>query len=348
MSSASLAACPPPPLPPPASSPPSSLPGLILPSTSANNKGATAGSFDSGSRSLFSRTVEQDHQAGGGSSPRHHDEFPLSLCPHKDAAASSLIGAQISGSAFLDSVDVLLFDCDGVLWHGDRLLPGIRNLLESLQHPTGKEENTSANTRLGNGTSAVPKRTEGEASSESRKWTKRFYFLTNNSTKSRRGFLKKLESLGFPHVQEEQVICTAYVAACFLDARRQELREKKKDENAKDGRVPDNKANEQKEAVGKTQHGEGGPIDKIDGRDKDTVDCLDDSLVYVIGEQGLVDELQAKGFKTLGGPSGIFCGSLCLSPHPAVGLPAPSPHAKVTADIHGRSRHIHVHAYTRR
>ncbi|KAL4810184.1 HAD-like domain-containing protein [Aspergillus unguis] len=64
---------------------------------------------------------------------------------------------------FLDKFDVFLFDCDGVLWSGDHLFPGTVETLELLRS-SGKQ----------------------------------VVFVTNNSTKSRADYKKKLEALGIP------------------------------------------------------------------------------------------------------------------------------------------------------
>lgn len=80
----------------------------------------------------------------------------------------------------LDSVDTFLFDMDGVLWHGLELLPYVRESLKLLRD-------------LG----------------------KRIYFVTNNSTKSRRLYAEKISRFGIPcHVDD--IIGSAYAAAYFL------------------------------------------------------------------------------------------------------------------------------------
>ena len=60
----------------------------------------------------------------------------------------------------MDSVDVVLFDCDGVIWHGDNLVPEVPNVLTRLQ-------------KLG----------------------KKYFFVTNNSTQSRKMYVKKFQRL---------------------------------------------------------------------------------------------------------------------------------------------------------
>ena len=63
--------------------------------------------------------------------------------------------------ALLDKTDVFVFDCDGVIWKGDSLIEGVPETLEMLK-------------AMG----------------------KKMFFVTNNSTKSRAGYLKKFLSLG--------------------------------------------------------------------------------------------------------------------------------------------------------
>lgn len=48
---------------------------------------------------------------------------------------------------------------------------------------------------------------------------KRVYFITNNSTKSRSGFLDKAHTLGYK-VSEECIISTSYAAAKYLEKRK--------------------------------------------------------------------------------------------------------------------------------
>lgn len=68
-----------------------------------------------------------------------------------------LVGAQ----DLLSKTDVFIFDCDGVIWKGDALIPGVSSVLEKI-----------------------------------RAMGKKIFFVTNNSTKSRKGYLKKFTGLG--------------------------------------------------------------------------------------------------------------------------------------------------------
>ncbi|KAL4918782.1 HAD-like domain-containing protein [Aspergillus aurantiobrunneus] len=81
---------------------------------------------------------------------------------------------------FLDKFDVFLFDCDGVLWSGDHLYPGTVETLELLRS-SGKQ----------------------------------LVFVTNNSTKSRTDYKKKLETLGIPATTEE-IFSSSYSASIYI------------------------------------------------------------------------------------------------------------------------------------
>lgn len=80
----------------------------------------------------------------------------------------------------LDSLENVLFDCDGVIWRGDQAIPGAPDVINSLKK---------------NG--------------------KRVFFVTNNSTKTRRMYADKLAKMGF-NATEEEVFGTAYCSAIYL------------------------------------------------------------------------------------------------------------------------------------
>lgn len=95
--------------------------------------------------------------------------------------------------AFLaDQYDTFLFDCDGVLWRGGKLLDGsdtalaMLRWLEKLAYlfdiPFGHILRYRSQQPVG----LVPDRRKG----------KRIFFVTNNSTKSRAQYAKKLHGLG--------------------------------------------------------------------------------------------------------------------------------------------------------
>jgi len=81
----------------------------------------------------------------------------------------------------LDSVDIFIFDCDGVIWRGDSVIDGVPGVLDSL-------------------------RAAG----------KRIFFVTNNSTKSRKGYKSKFESLGLS-VEPEEIFSSSFAAAAYLE-----------------------------------------------------------------------------------------------------------------------------------
>ncbi|KAI1630849.1 4-nitrophenylphosphatase-like protein [Biscogniauxia mediterranea] len=91
-----------------------------------------------------------------------------------------LTGDSAAINEFIDQFDVFLLDCDGVLWSGDHLFEGIVETLELL-------------------------RSKG----------KRVVFVTNNSTKSRPDYQKKLTALGIPSNVEE-IFASAYSAAVYI------------------------------------------------------------------------------------------------------------------------------------
>ncbi|GAB4826449.1 Phosphoglycolate phosphatase 2 [Ancistrocladus abbreviatus] len=114
----------------------------------------------------------------------------------------------------LDSVDAFLFDCDGVIWKGDKLIDGVSQTLELL-------------------------RSKG----------KKLVFVTNNSTKSRSQYAKKFLSLGIS-VTEDEIFSSSFAASMYLKS----------------------------------------------------VAFPRDKKVYVVGEEGILEELELAGFTGLGGP----------------------------------------------
>lgn len=112
------------------------------------------------------------------------------------------------------SVDAFLFDCDGVIWKGDKLIDGVPEALQAL-----------------------------------RSMGKKLVFVTNNSTKSRRQYARKFASLGLD-VNEEEIFSSSFASAMFL---------------------------------------------KLN-------DFPRDKKIYVIGEEGILEELELAGFTGIGGP----------------------------------------------
>ncbi|CAH8546059.1 unnamed protein product [Schistosoma rodhaini] len=83
-------------------------------------------------------------------------------------------------SAVLRICDTFLFDCDGVIWNSNVLIPSAQAL---IQHLFDHEKNV--------------------------------FLITNNSRRSVKEYVSKCHGLGLS-VSEKNIICTARVAACFL------------------------------------------------------------------------------------------------------------------------------------
>ncbi|PVU98526.1 hypothetical protein BB559_001502 [Furculomyces boomerangus] len=80
----------------------------------------------------------------------------------------------------VDSYDTFLFDCDGVIWLGSELIPGVKEVISFLK---------SSNKNL--------------------------LYVTNNSTVSRKDYVKKFEKLGLT-VTENEIYGSAYATAIYL------------------------------------------------------------------------------------------------------------------------------------
>lgn len=95
---------------------------------------------------------------------------------------SSKITTKEQVKKLLDSYDYFLFDCDGVLWLGDHILPFVKETLDLLKS-----------------------------------LDKRVIFVTNNSTKSRKDYRGKFEKLGIPGIQENEIFGSSYALAVYID-----------------------------------------------------------------------------------------------------------------------------------
>ena len=92
------------------------------------------------------------------------------------------VPVKLLGAAdLLSKTDVFIFDCDGVIWKGDALIAGVPAVLDQLR-------------ALG----------------------KTIFFVTNNSTKSRKGYLKKFIGLGL-QVKAEEIFSSSFAAAAYLE-----------------------------------------------------------------------------------------------------------------------------------
>ena len=98
----------------------------------------------------------------------------LGAAPTVRAAATKNCAAQMGANK-----GALLFDCDGVIWKGDSLIDKVPSVLELL-----------------------------------RKLGKKIFFVTNNSTKSRKGYKGKFEKLGLD-VEPEEIFSSSFAAAAL-------------------------------------------------------------------------------------------------------------------------------------
>ncbi|KAL9249633.1 Phosphoglycolate phosphatase 1B, chloroplastic-like protein [Drosera capensis] len=133
------------------------------------------------------------------------------MAPKASVSASAVAHPLKDADELIGSVETFIFDCDGVIWKGDKLIDGVGETLDLL-------------------------RSKG----------KRLVFVTNNSTKSRKQYGKKFESLGL----NEEIFASSFAAAAYLKS----------------------------------------------------INFPKDKKVYVIGEEGILKELELAGFQFLGGP----------------------------------------------
>lgn len=81
----------------------------------------------------------------------------------------------------LDSKCNILFDCDGVIWEGEKAIPGAIEVVSLLKN-------------------------QG----------KNVFFVTNNCTRPRDSYMQKFTRLGFTDVQKRDIFSSAYCSAVYL------------------------------------------------------------------------------------------------------------------------------------
>lgn len=81
---------------------------------------------------------------------------------------------------FIESIDVILSDCDGVLWRETEVIQN-----------------------------------SPEAVNKFKQLGKKFFYITNNNTKTRSEFVEKCERLKYDATMEE-IVCTSFLAAVYL------------------------------------------------------------------------------------------------------------------------------------
>lgn len=91
------------------------------------------------------------------------------------------ISSKEQAQKLIDDHDNFLFDCDGVIWLGETMIPGVLKTIEYLQSKN-----------------------------------KRFAFVTNNSSRSRQNYIEKFKKLGFRGVTKDMIFPTCYSAVYTL------------------------------------------------------------------------------------------------------------------------------------
>ncbi|KVI07506.1 HAD-like domain-containing protein [Cynara cardunculus var. scolymus] len=205
-------------------------------------------SFGSSSLINDDRRQKKINTTVGWSNRMDKKKISVVTCATASVAAQPLENAD----ALIDSVETFIFDCDGVIWKGDSLIEGVPETLELL-------------------------RSKG----------KRLVFVTNNSTKSRKQYGKKFESLGLS-INEEEIFASSFAAAAYLQSI----------DFPKDKKIDPLLAYLLTapfyEPVGNMSHVLITCMPRVFLREQERI--------YVIGEEGILIELELAGFSYLGGP----------------------------------------------
>eukprot|EP00850_Spirogloea_muscicola_P014148 SM000099S25254 [mRNA] locus=s99:487694:489707:- [translate_table: standard] len=128
--------------------------------------------------------------------------------PGSDAAVAAQLVAAHS---------TFLFDCDGVLWHGEAAVRGAAAALDRLR-AAGKQASPAslASLRAQLGWRALPRLcTLVPLTGVGSEAVRQVLFVTNNATKSRAQYAEKLAAKGI-RASPGEVYCSAYVAAAYL------------------------------------------------------------------------------------------------------------------------------------
>lgn len=116
-------------------------------------------------------------RAFGKNQSRQHCAFKMAIAEKSMQSTPRLKDP----AEILDKTNIFIFDCDGVIWRGDSV---IERASETIDHL--------------------------------RSIGKRVFFVTNNSTKSRAGYLKKFTGLGL-NAQPEEIFSSSFAAAAYLE-----------------------------------------------------------------------------------------------------------------------------------
>jgi len=97
------------------------------------------------------------------------------------STAPKLVNNKEDYEKIMKETDTFLFDCDGVIWIGDKAIEGAVKVISQLK-----------------------------------KLNKNVFFVSNNSTKTRDQYFDKFSKLGFSDIKISQVFGTAYTSALYL------------------------------------------------------------------------------------------------------------------------------------
>lgn len=127
---------------------------------------------------VSSRPASRAARCGRSNVQAYASAFVSSYLPLSYIAMASRLSSREDYADLLDKYDTWLFDCDGVLWSGDKTIDGAIEVLQLLRHH-------SAYSRPAPLIYYVYRGIE-----------KSVLFVTNNATKSRVNYKKKFDSLG--------------------------------------------------------------------------------------------------------------------------------------------------------
>ncbi len=131
------------------------------------------------SKSTFAPVCFRPRRVLNGASGRPAQT--LVRVPTMTATAPKVAERLSKSKELLDRINIFIFDCDGVIWRGDSLIEDASKTIEYLK-------------------------AQG----------KRMFFVTNNSTKSRAGYLKKFQKLGL-NAEAEDIFSSSFAAAAYLE-----------------------------------------------------------------------------------------------------------------------------------
>lgn len=123
----------------------------------------------------------------------------------------------------LQDIDTVLFDCDGVLWRGNEMVPGADHTLTELRNMVCRRRSCPLRPTFSAFMFPFPRShssSQPRIPAHTREWPqgKQVLFVTNNSAKSRAQYLSKFSGFGISAAVHE-VFSSAFATAAFLRSR---------------------------------------------------------------------------------------------------------------------------------